>query len=86
VSIVAEISDTDRKVNPSTKIEPVNGGRHLMLQLISAMWLLHQAHPANMALAPVCVPGEMCVKSCRLMFTLFKSIVTEHQTVLRIEE
>lgn len=62
VSVIAELSDADRKMNPSTKIEPVNGGRHLMLQLISAMWLLHQAHPANMALAPVCVPGEMCVK------------------------
>lgn len=60
VSVVAEISDADRKMIPSTKIESVDGGRHLMLQLISAMWLLHQAHPANMALAPVCVPGEMC--------------------------
>ncbi|XP_066993474.2 E3 ubiquitin-protein ligase UBR4 [Anabrus simplex] len=31
--------------------------KHLMVQLIEAMWRLHQAHPANMALAPVCVPG-----------------------------
>lgn len=84
MSVIAEISDADRKMNASTK-EPVNGGRHLMLQLISAMWLLHQAHPANMALAPVCVPGEMCVKSYRLRFTPFKSTVTEHLTVLRIE-
>jgi hypothetical protein len=66
VSVVAEMSDADKKMSPSTKMESVDGGRHLMLQLISAMWLLHQAHPANMALAPVCVPGKICVKSYRV--------------------
>jgi hypothetical protein len=85
-SVVVEISDADRKMSPSTKMESVDGGRHLMLQLINAMWLLHQAHPANMALAPVCVPGEMCVKSYRFRFTPFKYIVTDHLTVLRIDE
>jgi hypothetical protein len=54
---LAEVSDADRKTSPNTKIEFIEGGRHLMLQLMKAMWLLHQAHPANMALAPVCVPG-----------------------------
>lgn len=54
---LAEVSDADRKTNPNTKIESIEGGQHLMLQLMKAMWLLHQAHPANMALAPVCVPG-----------------------------
>ncbi|XP_069695727.1 E3 ubiquitin-protein ligase UBR4 isoform X2 [Periplaneta americana] len=52
----AEITDTEKK-SPSIKLEPGEGGRHLMVQLMEAMWLLHQAHPANMALAPVCVPG-----------------------------
>lgn len=54
---LAEVSEADRKFSPNTKIESIEGGRHLMLQLMKAMWLLHQAHPANMALAPVCVPG-----------------------------
>jgi hypothetical protein len=61
IPVTAEISDADKKTNSSTKIESSEGGYHLMLQLMSAMWRLHQAHPANMALAPVCVPGEMCV-------------------------
>lgn len=61
VLVTAEISDADKKTNPSTQTESTEGGYHLMLQLMSAMWLLHQAHPANMALTPVCVPGEMCV-------------------------
>ena len=55
------MSDAEKKTIPSTQTESTEGGYHLMLQLMSAMWLLHQAHPANMALAPVCVPGEMCV-------------------------
>lgn len=76
MSLIAEISDADRKMNPSTKTEPVNGGCHLMLQLVSAMWRLHQAHPANMALAPVCVPGEMGVKLYRLRFTSFNTLWT----------
>jgi hypothetical protein len=73
-------------MSPSIKIESIGDGRHLMLQLMSAMWLLHQAHPANMALAPVCVPGEMCGKSYRHRFRPIKIIVTDHLTVLRIEE
>ena len=59
--VTAEISDADKKTIPSAQTESTEGGYHLMLQLMSAMWLLHQAHPANMALAPVCVPGEMYV-------------------------
>jgi hypothetical protein len=59
---LAEVSDADKKTNPSTKLESSEGRHHLMLQLMNAMWLLHQAHPANMALAPVCVPGEIYVE------------------------
>ncbi|XP_063242107.1 E3 ubiquitin-protein ligase UBR4 isoform X2 [Bacillus rossius redtenbacheri] len=45
------IDDTEEK----PKVD--SGSQHLMVQLMEAMWLLYQARPNNLALAPVCVPG-----------------------------
>ncbi|KAK7862494.1 hypothetical protein R5R35_005919 [Gryllus longicercus] len=54
---LAKFADQQIEHAEEGKTEESIEKKHLMVQLMDAMWCLHMLHPANMALAAVCVPG-----------------------------